>query len=465
MERRLWQLHELWLLVGEIKGRALPRKYFFLADVSYSALYQSLYVTGRRFLGDASLAPVHTAAGRRRTARCAVGVPRRGAHSREWMPMQRISELLDGVRRLLQRAWTRTSSGQRMLAIVSALSLLMITGTLALMSMQPGKAPQTARVPTDTPFVTATATLAPSATATLKPPATPSHPVVQGPKPPPIPGPPKPTPTPRPTATPAASATPGPTSTPAPTATPCGPGAYQGGNPTQALLRSAMQTAATTYGIPVNLVYSVAWEESRWHQDVVACDGGIGLMQIQPTTAPWLNSVSVSVCSLTATTYDVNTYQGNALLGAKFLKWLSCFYSYWGNNGGTSVSNPGNGTIAWYYKSLGLQYPDTKNADGSTNPNSYCYAVYKSSPENPNLPSTTADPWSCPYNPACSSSSQGCDPNRIHQPDNTLLDATISAYNQGPGNFDNYGLLNHTYVSNIEGYIPQFQSGALPTAS
>jgi hypothetical protein len=384
------------------------------------------------------------------------------------MPMQRVPRLLDAIGRFFERVWVRASSGQRMLAIVSALSLFAITGTLTLMSIHPGSAPQTVRVPTDTPLATMTATIAPSATATTKPAATPSHPVVQGPKPPPIPFKPTPTATPRPTPTRTAgpSGTPTNTPLPTPTATPCGPGAYQGGNPTQAQLRTAMQTAASTYGLPENLVFSVAWEESRWHQDVVSCDGGIGLMQIQgQATASWINGINVSVCSLSPTSYDMNTYDGNALLGAKFLKWLECFYSYWGNNGGTSVSNPGNGTIAWYYKSLGLQYPDTKNADGTTNPKSYCYAVYSTSAENPNLPSTTADPWSCPYNPQACTGTQGCDPNRIHQPDNTLLDATISAYNQGPGNFDNYGLLNHVYVSNVESYIPKFQSGALPTPS
>jgi soluble lytic murein transglycosylase-like protein len=383
------------------------------------------------------------------------------------MPMQRLGELLSAVIRFLGRLWARASSPQRIMGIVSALGLLAITGTLALMSMQPAVTPRTARVPTVTP--TATATLAPSATATLKPTATPVHSAVKVPPPPPIPFP-TPKPTPKPTATPTRA--PGgpagtPTNTPLPTATPtpCGPGAYQGGNPTQAQLRTAMQTAAATYDLPVNMVYAVAWQESRWHQDVVACDGGIGLMQIQTTdNANWFNSINVPACSLGPTSYDVYDYQGNALLGAKFLKWLSCYYSYWANTSGATLAHPGAESVDWYYQKAGLQYPDTLNADGTVNPNSLCAKVYNTSPENPALPSTTKDPWSCPYDPYDHPASNP-NPGALHNPDNTLLDVTLSAYNEGPGTLYNCGICNPSYVTSVEGYIPQFQSGKLPTAS
>ena len=84
--------------------------------------------------------------------------------------------------------------------------------------------------------------------------------------------------------------------------------------------------------------------------------------------------------------------QGNANLGAKFLKWLSCFYSYWGNNGGTSVSNPGAYTAAWYYKNAGLPFPDSASAT------SLCKAVYDDpqQPWYPALPSANTTTWSCP---------------------------------------------------------------------
>jgi len=195
---------------------------------------------------------------------------------------------------------------------------------------------------------------------------------------------------------------------------------------------------------------AVAWQESRWHEDVTSCDGGIGLMQIQYYTYPWLNGQSIPACHLGATTYDPYSLQGNADLGAKYLQWLSCFYSYWGDDGGLSPQQPGAYTIAWYYQQAGLQYPDAKNADGSANPSSFCAAVF-SNPNNsyyPALPSTTADPWSCPY-----SATTG---------DNPLLDMTLSAYNEGAGYTDQYGIQNAWYVQGVEGWIPQFANGSLP---
>jgi hypothetical protein len=266
--------------------------------------------------------------------------------------------------------------------------------------------------------------------------------------------------------TPAATDTPAPTATdtPAPTAT-TGLGSatptvtcascpvYLGNNPDQPTIAAALKTAALKYGLPVNLLKAVAWQESRWHADVLSCDGGIGLMQIQYYTYPWLNSVVEPACDLEATNDDPYTLDGNADLGAKLLKYLSCFYSYWGDNGGASPTSPGAYTIAAYYQQASLQYPDSLNADGSANPNSFCAAVYNdpNHPEYAALPSTTSDVWSCPY-----SATTG---------DNTLLDMTLSAYNEGAGYTDQYGIQNPWYVSGVEGWVPQFATGALPTAS
>jgi hypothetical protein len=228
---------------------------------------------------------------------------------------------------------------------------------------------------------------------------------------------------------------------------------YLGNNPSQSAITQALSVAATKYGLPVNLVMAVAWQESRWHADVLSCDGGIGLMQIQYYTYPWLNSVDAPVCGLSATNDDPYTVEGNADLGAKYLKWLSCFYSYWGDNGGAALASPGPYTIAWYYQQAGLSYPDTLNANAAANVNSFCAAVYNdpNHPEYAALPSVTSDVWSCPY-----SATTG---------DNTLLDMTLSAYNEGAGYTDQYGIQNRWYVDGVEGWVPQFSSGALPQAS
>jgi soluble lytic murein transglycosylase-like protein len=345
------------------------------------------------------------------------------------------------LRLFLANLWSRLRTALRQPrgragAIIAAILLLgLCAGLLALNQRAPrqddpliARAANQALAATATLDATSTNTIAPTNTAKPRPTTKP----VVAPKPPPIP-----TKPPQPTATTPAGV---PTATP----TPCGPNAYQGNNPTRAQIRAALQSAAATYGLPVNLLYAVAWQESKWHQDVYSCDGGIGLMQIQYYTAPWLNQQSVSVCGLGATSYDAQTLQGNANLGAKFLKWLSCFYSYWGNNGGTSVSNPGAYTAAWYYQRAGLPFPDSASAT------SLCKAVYND-PQQPwyaALPSANTTTWSCPFSAASG--------------DATLLDITVSAYNEGPGNVSQYGINNWWYVSQVEANIPQFAAGTLP---
>jgi hypothetical protein len=38
----------------------------------------------------------------------------------------------------------------------------------------------------------------------------------------------------------------------------------------------------------------------------------------------------------------------------------------------------------------------------------------------------------------------------------------LSAYNEGPGYTDQNGIQGWWYVNGVEGFIPQFASGALP---
>ncbi len=372
-----------------------------------------------------------------------------------------MTYLVDHLRRLVPR-----QHRSRIIAIVavSAIGILALASTLLVLSGlrgAPSSPPLALATSTATAIVapTNTATVTRTATTTRRP--TPVS-VVHAPPPPPVPthAPPPPTATPCPTATATATAaatasgtaTVTATSVPTTSTSACQSSCptYTGNNPSQSQIRAALYTAADTYHLPRNLLLAVAWQESRWHEDVTSCDGGIGLMQLQYYTWPWLNNQVVPACGLTATNDDPQTLQGNANLGAKYLVWLSCFYSYWGNNGGTSVSNPGQYTIAWYYQQAGLQYPDTKNADGSANANSLCAAVFNDTahPEYAALPATTADPWSCPY------SAVATDP--------TLLDITLSAYNEGADYTNKNGIQNWWYVQGVEGFIPQFAAGTLP---
>jgi transglycosylase-like protein with SLT domain len=411
---------------------------------------------------------------------------------RDW-----FSALGSTMRALWRRATRGSRWRQSLFAGGAALGLLLIISGVILTSMAPAAAPQQLVVaratplPTDTATATVTATA--TATATPRPKATPK-PVPKTPPPPPAPPPPPPAPptpstsgyaggpvtddsifsdfcsAPTPTATSAAIATATSTATTAPAATGTATAMGHAGlampescvtcpftsgyNSTQSQIAQALASAAATYNLPVNLLKAVAWQESHWHEDVYSCDGGIGLMQIQYYVYPWLNGVSVSDCGIPSTNDDPYTLQGNANLGAKLLKYLSCYYSYWGgynydaNGNPHSLTNPSKYTVDWYYLQAGLQYPDTLNADGTANANSLCAAVFGQNGYYPALPSSTSAPWSCPY-----SATAG---------DTTLLDITVSAYNEGAGNIAKYGINNMWYVNGVEGYIPQFASGALP---
>jgi LysM repeat protein len=52
---------------------------------------------------------------------------------------------------------------------------------------------------------------------------------------------------------------------------------------------SLLRRASARHNLPANLVMAIAWQESGWNQHVIAHDGGIGTMQIMPSTAQSLN--------------------------------------------------------------------------------------------------------------------------------------------------------------------------------
>jgi soluble lytic murein transglycosylase-like protein len=139
----------------------------------------------------------------------------------------------------------------------------------------------------------------------------------------------KPTPTktragaPRPTVKPPTETkAPPPPRTPAPSG--CKP-TYQGTQATRAQAKAALtDAAARTYwpvsapdiSIPLQLVKATAWQESGWQSNIIACDKGIGLMQVQPETVTWLNQRFEQ-------SYDVYDYRDNAYLGGTYLAWLT----------------------------------------------------------------------------------------------------------------------------------------------
>ncbi|GIJ27630.1 hypothetical protein Vqi01_27920 [Micromonospora qiuiae] len=111
---------------------------------------------------------------------------------------------------------------------------------------------------------------------------------------------------------------------PKPPAEGCKP-SYKGEQASRAQVKTALTNAAgRTYWptsapdirIPLNLIKATAWQESGWQSNIVACDGGIGLMQVMPDTATWMNQRF-------GQSYDVWDYRDNAYLGATYLAWLT----------------------------------------------------------------------------------------------------------------------------------------------
>lgn len=85
---------------------------------------------------------------------------------------------------------------------------------------------------------------------------------------------------------------------------------------TDAAAKTYWPTSAPEIRIPAALVKATAWQESGWQSTIVACDGGIGLMQVMPATADWMNQRF-------GQSYDVWDYRDNAYLGVNYLAWLT----------------------------------------------------------------------------------------------------------------------------------------------
>ena len=113
--------------------------------------------------------------------------------------------------------------------------------------------------------------------------------------------------------------------------------------------------------LPPNLIDAIAWEESGWQSTIIACDGGIGTMQILPDTATWMNNRF-------GTNFNVNTLSGNPMLGAEYLEWLVRYFGDYAYGGNYSLSNQDllNDVIAAYNVGPGAVDP-TAGSSGIPN--------------------------------------------------------------------------------------------------
>lgn len=79
---------------------------------------------------------------------------------------------------------------------------------------------------------------------------------------------------------------------------------------------ASLESQAISHGVEARLVKAVAWQESGWQQDVISSAGAIGVMQVMPDTARFINRV------LGGGSLDVRSADDNVHLGVMYLHHL-----------------------------------------------------------------------------------------------------------------------------------------------
>jgi len=85
-------------------------------------------------------------------------------------------------------------------------------------------------------------------------------------------------------------------------------------HPDRLALRGDFVQSASAYGVPVSLLEALCWWESGWQESVVSSTGAVGVCQIEPSTATFVNDVLVPGRGL-----DVHSAAGNIAMGAAYL--------------------------------------------------------------------------------------------------------------------------------------------------
>jgi N-acetylmuramoyl-L-alanine amidase len=92
-----------------------------------------------------------------------------------------------------------------------------------------------------------------------------------------------------------------------------GPAASSAGRTATSSVGTALEVTARRRGVDPSLVKAVAWQESRWNQEAISSAGAIGVMQVMPGTARYLND------KLPGRKLDVHTAGDNVALGVSYL--------------------------------------------------------------------------------------------------------------------------------------------------
>jgi soluble lytic murein transglycosylase-like protein len=84
-------------------------------------------------------------------------------------------------------------------------------------------------------------------------------------------------------------------------------------HPSRLTLLPYFEQAAATYGVPLSLLEALCWWESGWQTTVLSSTGAIGVCQIEPSTATFVNRYLVRV------PLDAHVAAQNIALGAAYL--------------------------------------------------------------------------------------------------------------------------------------------------
>ena len=79
-------------------------------------------------------------------------------------------------------------------------------------------------------------------------------------------------------------------------------------------IAASLDAQARAHGVDPALVKAVAWQESGWHQNVKSSAGAIGVMQVMPATARWVNQV------LGGHDLNIHVADDNIHLGVMYLR-------------------------------------------------------------------------------------------------------------------------------------------------
>ena len=78
-----------------------------------------------------------------------------------------------------------------------------------------------------------------------------------------------------------------------------------------------LEQEAVANGLNPSLIKAMAYQESGWQQDVVSSAGAIGVMQVMPGTARWVNKVLLGGASL-----NVRSAHDNIRMGVSYMRYL-----------------------------------------------------------------------------------------------------------------------------------------------